>query len=451
FDHWRDLGCDGWDYDSLLPAMRRAESYERGPSPFRGGTGPQSVSHVHCPHPMTDRFVEAARQAGHTFNPDYNGEVQVGVAYAQASQRRGLRHSTARSYLAPSRRRRNVTVRTHALVTRVLIEGGRAIGVEYRHGNVTSEARCRREVLLSAGSLASPKLLMLSGIGPMDHLEDHGIEVVVDAPGVGQNLQEHPFCAMQFLVNVPTLNAALSFRDLVRHGADFLLRGAGPATSPFAHAVVFGPAEDGTTWPDYQLIFGPFGVVQAGDSTSEGYVHDVHDMRRLPVAAITVAVCALHPRSRGILTLRSARAEDPPVIRHQLLGDAYERRTLVDACRAMRAIVGSDALAPFVVAEQVPGAAVQSDGEWDSYLRQFAIRGQHPVGTCRMGSDDEAVVDPELRVRGVDGLRVVDASVMPTLTSGNTNAPAVMIGERGADLVIGRTMTAPTAGLAARR
>ncbi|OLO25796.1 hypothetical protein PZ61_0235775 [Streptomyces sp. MNU77] len=436
FDHWASLGCAGWSYADVLPYFRRAETTEfRGPE--RGDTGPLRVSRVRIDHPLTDAFVRAAAEAGHPFNADYNGAGQKGVSYGQVSQRRGLRHSTARAYLSPAvRLRRNLVVRTRALATRVRFRDGRADGVEYRHRGRTLLARCRGEVVLAAGALASPKLLMLSGVGAVGQLREHGVPVVADSPEVGRNLQEHAYAAMMYGVTLRTLNQELTPAGVIRHGLDFVLRGRGAATSPTAHALVFaGDGAGGRT--GHEVIFSPFGVKGAADAGSgREHVHDVHAMELVRTSSVTVYPSILHPRTRGSVELRGADPALKPVIRHGLLADAGDVASLVSACRDVREIMRAPAMRALVTAEELPGHRVETDQEWRDYLRSYAFRGEHPVGTCRMGSDGTAVVDPALRVRGVTALRVVDASVMPAMPSGNTNAPTVMIGEKGAALLL---------------
>jgi choline dehydrogenase len=394
---------------------------------------------------LTDAFVEAAQQAGYPYNADYNGDHQLGVGYMQLSQRRGWRASAARAYLAPARRRPNLRLAKEALATRVIVEGDRAVGVEYRQGGTLHPARARREVLLCAGALASPKLLMLSGIGPEDELRPHGINVAVASPGVGQNLQEHIWATVMCTVNIPSLNMETSPKAIARHGLNFVVRGRGAVATPAAHAILFGqfPSDGDAAGdrPDYEMAFAPFGmsgdVVSATDAPAAGveYRHDVNEMRLMSVATISLMPSVSHPRQRGTVGLRSADPGDGPRIVHQLLGNPDDLKTLIAVCRRAREIAASDALRPYVTGELMPGPKVQTDEEWIDYFRTYAFRGEHPSGTCRMGTDKLSVVDPQLKVHGLDGLRVVDASIMPTVTTGHTNAPTIMIAERAADLI----------------
>jgi choline dehydrogenase len=440
YDEWAKLGADGWDGASVLPYFKRAERFEGGADQYRGDRGRQSVEYVRVPSRLTDAFVEAAQQAGYPYNADYNGDHQLGVGYMQLSQRRGWRASTARAYLAPARRRPNLRLEKSAVATRILVEGDRAVGVEYRQGGTLHTARARREVLLSAGTLASPKLLMLSGIGPEDELGPHGITVTVSSPGVGRNLQEHIWATVMCTVNVPSLNMETTPKAIARHGLNFVVRGRGAVATPAAHAILFGQLHSDGDRPDYEMAFAPFGmsgdVVNSIDAAPGAeYRHDVNEMRLMSVAAVSLMPSVSHPRQRGTVGLRSADPSAGPRIVHQLLGNADDLKTLIAACRRARDIASSDALRPYVTGELMPGPKVQTDEEWIEYFRTYAYRGEHPAGTCRMGTDKLAVVDPQLKVHGVDGLRVVDASVMPTLTTGHTNAPTIMIAERVSDFI----------------
>jgi choline dehydrogenase-like flavoprotein len=436
FDEWAAHGCKGWDYASVLPCFKRLETFAVGGDEYRGDRGPQHVSFSRINVRLTEAFVEAAQQAGNPFNPDYNGARQEGVGYSQLSQRRGLRHSAARAYLVPARRRPNLTLVKRAVVTRVLFEGDRSTGVEYRrNGGSTLQARAEREVILSAGAFESPKLLLLSGIGPADELRAVGIDVVVDRPGVGRNLQEHPLTGVTVGVTVPTLNMEITAAGVLRHGLDFVFRGRGAATTPPAHAVVFGKLTEDRPRPDYELLFAPFGLTPSTRSRGPDKLHG--QLAPMPTPAARIGVWSCHPTARGTVTLRSASPDDAPLVRHEMLAGSDDVKVLTAAARRAREIIAADAFRGYVTEELAPGPAVQTDDEWEAYIRRACGRGFHPIGTCKMGTDSEAVVDPELAVIGVEGLRVVDASVMPSLISGHTNAPVMMIAERAGDLIRG--------------
>jgi len=442
FDGWAKAGATGWDYASLLPYFRRAETWEDGANDFRGGSGPQRVSWGRCQHPVTDAFMEAAQQAGHPFNPDYNAERQEGAAFAQVSQRRGWRHSTARAYLSPARRRANLEVIQEAFVTRVLFEGQRAVGVEYRQGGELKRLRCTREVVVSAGTIASPKVLLASGVGAAGHLRDHGVPVVADNPAVGRNLQEHATTMMLWHVNVRTLNTELTPWGFVRHGLNYALRGRGPASASMGHALAFFRLDPDSPATEVEAQFCPMGMLgsqgrEDGDQLMPG-THDVTQMQLLSRPAVTVVNQLLHPEARGSIELRSADPNDTPVIRHELFGCEADIARLAAACRRVREIFESPALAPYLIGEALPGKTIQSDEEWEHYLRHAGWPGAHAVGSCSMGTDanpSASALDPQLRVRGVTGLRVADASVMPSLPSGNTNAPVIAVAEKAADLI----------------
>lgn len=434
FDTWAEMGATGWSFEDVLPYFRSSETYEGGSDDYRGEDGPQHVAETRMLHPMTRRFIAAAEAAGHPRTPDYNGSQPLGVAVSQVSQKGGLRHSTAHAFLDPVRRRRNLTVTTGAHAERVVLDGRRAVGVEYRRDGATVRVHARREVILSAGALASPKLLMLSGIGPGQHLQDHGIDVVHDLPGVGENLQEHPNAHMTYVVNQTTLNQDLRSPRAFLHALQFVFGRRGGITAPMTHAIVMGKFDPSSPWTDYEIMYGPFDMVPKMDAV-RGLAGKNGKISVGGRRAVTMYPAVLHPRSRGRLALRSNRAEDTPVIDHQLLGHEDDRRALMRACQVARAIFDQEPLKSTVVEEVRPGPRVESPEAWDEFFTEVAFGSAHSCGTCKMGTDPMAVVDPELRVHGIERLRVVDASVMPTLTSGNTNAPVVMIGEKGAHLI----------------
>jgi choline dehydrogenase len=433
YDHWSALGCEGWDYESLLPHFRSIETFEGGASRYRGGEGPLRSSHIRLVHPTMDAFLEAAQQAGIPANPDYNGESQEGVAHSQAYQRNGFRHNNGRAFIRPVRQRKNLTVVLNAFVSRILFDGKRALGVEYRWRGRKYEAHCYREVVLSAGAIASPKILMLSGIGPGPELYSQGIDVVSESPDVGQNLQEHPVITLSWGVNVPTINSDLFSLRAVKHGLHYLLSRRGPFSMCTAHTQAFVKNELGAGhgWTDLQLIFQALSYVAEIDEKT--------GMRTFRISrrpGVNASVIALHPEYKGSIGLRSVNPDDPPVIRHQLVGGDYEMKQLIAGARTFREIFSQQALQPFLTGEFAPGPEVESDADLEAYVRRTAWRGDHPTCTCRMGGDELSVVDPALRVRGVLGLRVADASIMPTLVSGNTNVPSTMIGEKASSMIL---------------
>jgi len=431
FDRWaKDEGCPGWDYNSVLPYFRRSETWEGGSNSFRGGDGPLHVSNPRLDHPTTDLFLKGAQAAGHSFNDDLNGERQEGVGYFQVSQRRGWRNSTARAYLNPARRRRNLKVLLHAMTHRVVVENGRATAVEYRHKGVVRRVRARHEVILSAGSFSSPKILMLSGIGPETHLAEHGIPMVAHVPGVGQNLQEHSVGSLIYMLNIPTVTMDLTPLKALKHGINYVFRGRGALAASAATAVAFAKFDEANAVPDVELLFMPMAVKKKADGSGV-------DVIKEPMVISSAWLC--HPKSRGTITLRSSNPEDKPVITHSVIGESDDVAGLIKAMRMIREIFSTEPMKPYVVAEVAPGDKVDVDPAFEGYLHATARRGEHASGTCKMGTDAMSVVDPELRVRGVAGLRVVDCSVMPSLVTGHTNAATIMIAEKASDLILGST------------
>jgi choline dehydrogenase len=424
FDAWAQAGARGWSYREVLPYFKRAEDNDLGESEYHGVGGPLSVQGQRCVHPLTERFVAASVESGLSFNADLNGAAQDGVGFNQATQRRGWRHSTARAYLDAARRRANLKILTRAHVTRVLLSGTRAIGVEYRQGGAVHEAVAAKEIILAAGAIGSPHLLLLSGIGPARALEPHGIRVVIDRPGVGENLQEHGGVWLTYQMRERTLNNEKGLFRQTLHGLNWLLFGRGPATTPGAQAVAFVRSDAQQTQPDIQIHFAPVGYQILPDRVA------LYDE---PTVSVLPNVC--RPRSRGRISLRSADPDDSPIIDMPLLSDPHDVRLLIRGARICREIMAQPAIESLVMQESSPGASVITDDDWTTYLRRAVVPCYHPVGTCRIGNDSLGVVDPELRVHGITGLRVADASIMPIVPSGNTNAGAIMIGEKASDLI----------------
>ena len=432
YDDWVMEGADGWGWHDVLPYFRRSENNERAglDDAYHGRGGPLNVADLRSPHPFAAMFIEAAQQAGLPRNDDFAGASQEGVGWYQVTQKDGERWSVARAYLDPARGRPNLTIETHAFATQVMFDGRRAVGVRFEQGGQAREVRARREVLLAAGALQSPQLLMVSGVGPGSHLKELGIATIADLP-VGENLQDHP----DVVVNRRVDNTDLL--GLSPAGAWKLMRAIGRwrrerrgvLTSNFAEAGAFVRTLPDQARPDLQLHF----VIGMVDNHNRTY-HWGHGM--------SCHSCPLRPRSRGVLRLASPDMKDAPLIDPRFLSHEDDLETLVRGFKLVRKIFAQPAFAPFDGANpkrELHSAEARTDDEIRAVIRARADTIYHPVGTCRMGRDERSVVDAQLRVRGVEGLRVIDASVMPTLVSGNTNAPVVMIAERASDLIRGRS------------
>jgi choline dehydrogenase len=429
FDTWRDTyGCTGWGYADLLPYFRRAEDQQRGESFYHGVGGPLRVEDLRDHQPLTQAWVQAAVAHGLPANDDFNGAEQDGVGFFQSTQRQGRRWSTASAYLRPALEHNDLVVETEALLTNVVIESGRAVGVRYLRDGVEREARAAREVVLSGGVINSPQMLMLSGIGPADHLREHGIDVIVDAPRVGTGLQDHPVCATLWR----TPNTRNAWEDATPDNLALWQReGRGPMASHGVEAGAFARSRDDLPAPDLA-----FGVVAAPGGPD--------DLEEPPTwRGVTILACALDINSRGRVTLRAADPQVRPVIDPAYLTDESDLETLVAGVRKAREIAACQPLAGHITDEHTPGEHVRDDESLRAWVRSNATSIFHPTSSCAMGGSDDAVCDPALRVRGVDGLRVVDASVMPAITRGNTNAPTIAIAERAADLILGNTPLAP--------
>lgn len=421
YDRWRDAGNAGWGFDDVLPLFKRSEHQERGPSKFHGTGGPLSVSNVRTLNPLSKAFVDSAVECGLARTDDFNGAEQDGAGFYQVTQLKGRRHSAAAAFLTPILGRPNLTVETGALAHRVVIENGRAVSVDYaRHGGVVV-ARADREVILAGGAVNSPQLLMLSGIGPADHLREHGISVVVDAPEVGENLQDHLLVIVAYRCRKPV---SLASAESIPNIARYLMLHSGPLSSNIAEAGGFVRTSDGLEAPDLQFLFGPAYYLNHGFTKVDGH-------------GFSVGTVLLRPHSRGRIRLRSANPKAHPEIDPSYMSDERDLDLLVEGVKRCRGLVQGRAFESLRGDEHTPGKHVRDDDALAEFVRRNAETLYHPVGTCRMGADIRSVVDPELRVCGVDGLRVVDASIMPDIVGGNTNAPTIMIGERGADLIRG--------------
>jgi len=433
YDTWAQLGNRGWSFDEVLPFFKRSENFERGGDEYRGQGGELNVADMIESHPILDAFVDAGSEIGYAKNPDYNGVSQEGFGIYQVTQRDGRRFSTARAFLDPARARPNLTIATRARAQCVLTEGARAgngarvAGVRYAVGGRTVEATAVREVVLAAGAVQCPQLLELSGIGQGDLLRGYGIDVVSDLPGVGENYRDHYMSSVVWRVrgDASTLNEDTRGVRLLAEAVKYAVRRRGVLTYTAGIAHGFVRTRTELEMPDVQFHF----------------AHASHDASR-PRGTLerdpgmTCAVCQLRPESRGSIHIQSADPAAAPAIRPNFLCEEVDRATLIEGIRIARRVAAAPSLARYVERELYPGDDTQSDEEILEFCRQTGSTVFHPIGTCRMGSDADAVVDDRLRVRGVAGLRVVDASIMPTLVSGNTNAPTIMIGEKGATMIL---------------
>jgi choline dehydrogenase len=425
YDRWRDLGNAGWSYADVLPYFRKAEDQQRGPDEYHGTGGPLSVSDPTESHPLADAFLAAGEECGYPRNPDFNGATQEGFGYNQWTIRRGFRSSAATGYLRPARKRANLQIVTRAHATRILFEGRRASGVEYQRDGALASAKARVEVLVAGGSFNSPQLLQLSGVGPADLLKRHGIGVVHDLPGVGANLQDHCTGRMVYECTRPvTLNDVLgNWPKSVLAALRFAFLRKGFLAQGQSYATGFIRADPAAATPDIQTSVTVYSFDRPGDP-----------LHKFPGFTLTARL--LRPESRGSVTIRSNDPVAPPVIAPNYLTSEKDCAVLLAGVKANRRLAESAAMRPWVAREHDPGPACTSDTDLMEFLRTRGGIAYHPVGTCKMGADANAVVDERLRVRGLQGLRVIDASIMPTLVSGNTYAPTVMIGEKGADMVL---------------
>ncbi len=429
YDNWAALGNDGWSYEEILPYFRRAEDNDRLADRYHGHGGPLWVSDQVGPHAITRAFVKAAQQWGLPYNPDFNGETMYGAGLYQVTCRHGRRRSSAVSYLWPIRGRKNLRVETGARVIKLVVENGKALGVQLAEGAGVRTVRADREIIVSAGAINSPRLLMLSGIGAADELRSLGVSPVHNLPGVGKNLQDH-ICTN---VHVQTKERISydghdRFPRSVMHGLQWLLYRSGPVASVIVEGGGFFQTE-GEDRPNLQIHVAPATVVKGGQEQIPGF-------------GFTVNSTFLRPRSRGSIKLRSSNPADEPIIDPNYLDDPYDRQMAIKSVRIIREVLAQNAISSIIEHERLPGPQAQTDEAIMAYVRQYGCCDYHPVGTCKMGNDELAVVDPQLRVHGIDNLRVIDSSIMPVLPSGNTNAPTIMIGEKGADMILGRSKIA---------
>jgi choline dehydrogenase len=436
FDGWAQMGCRGWSFDDVLPYFRKSEDYKQGDDPdYRGKGGPLKVEDYRTILPLTHRFIEGAQQAGFPFSKDLNGRVQEGVGYSQMTRKGKWRGSTAQTFLKEARGRPNLRVETGALANRLVFEGRRCVGVTFRQRGQDVTIRAGREVILSGGAVNSPHLLQISGVGPAGHLQSIGVDVVHDLRGVGANLQDHYVARVSHRVKGSiSINRLARGVRLAAEVARFAVQGRGALTFGVTTAQVFCRSAAEKASPDLQLLFTPASY----DASKFGELEREDGM--------TVAVCPVRPDSRGTIMARSGDPAMAPVITPNYLSDPNDGRVLLAGMRLTQEIFAAPAIARHSVVETLPGADVQSDDAMLDYARRFGTTIYHPVGTCRMGEGPAAVVDSRLRVHGLEGLRVIDASVMPTLTTGNTNAPTIMIGEKGAAMIREDAGNKPQAG-----
>ncbi len=428
FEEWEELGAAGWGYQDVLPYFKRGEDCVYGGDAYRGDQGGLTTCNGNnMKNPLYRAFIKAGEQAGYGYTEDYNGYRQEGFGRMDMTVRDGMRCSTAMAYLKPAMNRPNLDIQTHALTTRVIMDGKTAVGVEYRQGGKTRRVRARKEVILSASSFNSPKLLMLSGIGPADHLKEHGIEVVHDLPGVGRNLQDHlEVWVQQECTQKITLNSWLGPLAKAWIGANWLFLKRGLGTSNQFESNGYIRSRAGMKYPDIQFHFLAGAIAYDGSSAFKGHGFQVH-------------LGANKPKSRGWVKLKSADPEAPPEIVFNYFAEEEDKEAFRAGLRWTREIFAQPALDEYRGKEVSPGPDVQTDAQIDQWLAETAETAYHPAGSCRMGTDAMAVVDPECRVHGVRNLRVVDSSIMPTVTNGNLNAPTIMIGEKAADHILGRT------------
>lgn len=424
YDGWAALGNKGWSFAEVLPYFKKSEDQERGPSEYHGVGGPLKVSDLRLRRRIAERFIAAAQDIGIPLNHDYNGATQEGVGYYQQTAYKGMRWSTAKGFLKPARNRPNLTVETNAQTTRVLFKGKRAIGIEYIRAGRICQAHANAEVILAAGAIGSPQILQQSGVGPAELLHAAGVPVQHDLPGVGQNLQDHLQVRLVFKTSERTLNDEVNSPiHKAWIGLQYALARSGPLTLAASQVAIFTRSGPQVDRPDIQFHMQPLSADKPGEGAH-------------PFSAFTSSVCQLRPYSRGSVEIQSDDPLQYPAIKPNYLSDERDHAVVIGGIKVARRIAEATSLAPYIVSEFVPGSQFQTDGELLEAARMYSQSIYHPTGTCKMGTDSMAVVDERLRVRGMGNLRVVDASIMPDIVSGNTNAPVIMIAEKAADMIL---------------
>ena len=427
YDRWAEQeGCPGWSFRDIQPYFLRSEGNTLLAGEYHGTEGPLGVSNIQNPQPLTRAFVQSCQQLGMPYNPDFNGPVQEGAGVYQTTTRDARRCSAAVGYLKPVLNRPNLKVETGTLTTRIVFSGQRATGIEYRQNGQLRTARADSEVIVTAGAIGSPKIMLLSGVGPAEHLKQHGIEVIHDLPGVGQNLNDHFGIDIVYELKGPTsLDKYNKLHWMLWAGIEYTLFKSGPVTSNIVEGGAFWYADKSQTIPDLQFHFLAGAGVEAG----------------VPVipsgSGCTLNSYTLRPKSRGSVTLRSANPEDNPIVDPNFIADPYDLKTSAEGVKISREIMNQPAFTKYIKREHFPGEKVKTQADFEAYARQYGRTSYHPTCTCKMGSDEMAVVDPELRVRGLEGIRICDSSIMPSLIGSNTNAPTIMIGEKASDLIRG--------------
>jgi len=431
YDHWRQMGCEGWSFSDVLPYFKRAETNENGGDQFHGGNGPLHVSNGRSTNPLFKAFVEGGREAGYPETRDFNGYAQEGFGPYQLTIKDGRRWSAASAYLTPILSRSNLTIESNAQVTRILFEGNRAVGVEFARKKEKHQARASREVLLSGGAVNTPQVLLLSGIGDPATLKRFDNPVVMDLKGVGKNLQDHLDCSIQYESSQPiTLYSQANPLNAMKTGLQYMLFKKGLATGQGLESGAFLKSRPDLETPDLQFHF------------ITALMMD-HTRKKADRHGFMAHVCQLRPESRGYISLKSADPLAEPLIQPNYLEAEEDRRALREGVKIAREIFAQPAFDAYRGPELMPGAHVTKDEQIDAWIRKTAETIYHPVGSAKMGHDAESVVDPQLKVHGIEGLRVVDASIMPSLVSGNTNAPTIMIAEKASDMILGKAALSP--------